>query len=137
MLRNTRVQIAAVLAVAALLGYLTASGRLNPCAWAKGNESAAAASAKPAESGGGAQSACCGEVNKSRLLALADPKVAPQDEKGGEKLKVRAFARALRRAGPKAPVPRPIRPPPTCSTARSCRFRSHSLPRSPNSMPAK
>jgi arylsulfatase len=76
MFRNTRVQMAAVLAVGALLGYLAASGRLNPFARADAARSTAeAASAKQAESGNVAKLACCEDANKGQLLALADPKV--------------------------------------------------------------
>jgi arylsulfatase len=39
MLRNTRVQMAGVLALGALLGYLAANGRLNPFSWADAAES--------------------------------------------------------------------------------------------------
>jgi arylsulfatase len=74
MLRNTKVQMAAVLAVGALLGYLAASGRLNPFARAEAAQLTAEASAKSAEAGNGAQPGCCDELDKGRLLALADPR---------------------------------------------------------------
>src|SRR5262245_3468124 len=75
MLRNRRVQMAAVLAVGALLGYLAASGRVNPLSWAGAIPPAAQpGGVKPAEPGSD-KPACCEEVNKGQLLALADPKV--------------------------------------------------------------
>src|SRR5262245_33992120 len=75
MLRNTKVRMAAVLAVGTLLGYLAASGKLNPFSWANAAPSSAEqASARPAESGGGENPACCEGVSKGELLALAGPK---------------------------------------------------------------
>jgi arylsulfatase len=62
--------MAAVLAVGALLGYLAASGRLNPFSRAD----AAQPPSGRAEATGGACPACCEEVNKGQLLAMADPK---------------------------------------------------------------
>ncbi len=89
MLRNTRVQMAAVLAVGALAGYLAASGTLNPFSWARAAPSSAeGAAVKPAEPGGGAQAACCEDVNKGQLLALANPQGKPASAKtqvGGKK----------------------------------------------------
>jgi hypothetical protein len=67
MLRNTRVQMATALAVGALLGWLAASGRLNLFARASAGQLLA-----PAESSSGAPPACCDEVNKCQLLALAN-----------------------------------------------------------------
>ena len=66
MLRNTRVQIAAVLAVGALLGCLATSGRLSPFPRACAGQSLA-----QAESGSCANPACRDEVNKGLLLAQA------------------------------------------------------------------
>jgi arylsulfatase len=60
--------MAAVLAVGTLLGYLAASGKLNPFARAETIQPAAAAAC-------GARAACCEDVNKGQLVALADPKV--------------------------------------------------------------
>jgi arylsulfatase A-like enzyme len=68
MFRNAKVQMAAVLAVGVLCGYLAASGRLNPFQRA---DAAEPPNVKPAESGNGAGAACCEEVNKGNLLALA------------------------------------------------------------------
>ena len=87
MLRNTRVQMAAVLAAGVLLGYLAASGRLNPFQRAEAAPpSAEAASVKPAEAGD--KAACCAEdMNKSQLLALAAPKAGAtleQAQRGGK-----------------------------------------------------
>src|SRR5262249_25056917 len=74
MLRNTRFQMAAGLAAGTLLGYLAASGNLNPFSRADAARSKVeAASVKPAQSATGARAACCEEVSRGRLLALADP----------------------------------------------------------------
>jgi arylsulfatase A-like enzyme len=76
MLRNSRVQIAAGLAVGVLIGYLAASGRLNPFQRADAAEpERGAASVNAAESGSGTEPPCCEKVNKGELLAMADPKV--------------------------------------------------------------
>jgi arylsulfatase A-like enzyme len=82
MLRNTRVQMAAVLAVGLLLGYVVASGRVNP--FQSANAAAQAGAVKPAESDSGGQPACCDEVCKSQFLARADLK-ADKEGKQGEK----------------------------------------------------
>jgi arylsulfatase len=68
MFRNAKLQMAAVLAVGVLCGYLAASGRLNPFQRA---DAAEPPNVKPADSGNGAGAACCEEVNKGNLLALA------------------------------------------------------------------
>jgi arylsulfatase len=68
-------QMAAVLAVGALLGHLAGSGKLNPFSRSNAAPAPAAAAVTPAESGG-AQPPCCDEVNKGQLLALAGPKGA-------------------------------------------------------------
>jgi arylsulfatase len=67
MLRNTKVQMTAVLAVGALCGYLAASGRLNLFS----QPPAEAAGEKPAVTGGD-KAVCCEGVNKEQLLALAN-----------------------------------------------------------------
>ena len=89
MFRNTRVQMAAVLAAGALLGYLAASGSLNPLSRAGVTApTAPAGGVKPAEYGSGGGPACCDEVSKGQLLALADPgakAAAAADKEGGEK----------------------------------------------------
>src|SRR5262249_41739244 len=90
MFRNTKVQMAAVLAVGALLGYLAASGKLNPFSVAsppRPPESVAnpprspeqAVSVKPAKPADDAP--CCEGVNKSQFLVRADPKPGNQDQK--------------------------------------------------------
>jgi arylsulfatase A-like enzyme len=71
MLRNTRVQMAAVLAVGALVGFLAASGRANPFQRAE----AASAPSRATEPGGGAGPTCCDDVSKGQFLALADRQV--------------------------------------------------------------
>jgi hypothetical protein len=84
MLRNTSVQMAAVLAAGALLGYLAASGSVNPLSRAGATSPAAqAGGVKPAEPSAGAKAACCDEVNKGQLLALANTRVAEQEQKNG------------------------------------------------------
>src|SRR5262245_28618324 len=86
MLRNTRVQMAAILAIGALLGYLVASGRLNPFQGAEAAPPATADTpAAPAQSGPG----CCEGACKGEVLALAgglnprqkDDKEPPKDGK--------------------------------------------------------
>src|SRR5262249_49839709 len=73
MLRNARVQMAAVLAARLLLGYLAASGRLNPFQRAEAADlTTGATGVKPTEPGGGTGPACCDGVNKGQLLARAD-----------------------------------------------------------------
>jgi arylsulfatase A-like enzyme len=86
MLRNTRLQMTAILAVGALLGYLAASGKVNPFQRAAAAPpSTEAGSAKAAESSSGANLACCEGVNKGQLVALADPQVkAPVRQAGGK-----------------------------------------------------
>jgi hypothetical protein len=74
-MRNTKVAIAAVLTAGALLGYLAASGRLNPSQRTDAAELAeATAGVKPAESDSGGQPARCEEVSQGQLLARAEPK---------------------------------------------------------------
>src|SRR6516165_8682950 len=89
MFRNTRVQMVAFLAAGALLGYLAAAGRLNPFQRAEAAPpNAAAGSTKPAASSSDATPACCEEVNKGQLLALAAPKAGAtleQGQSGGKK----------------------------------------------------
>jgi len=86
MFRNTRAQMAAVLAAGVLLGYLAASGRWNPASWAGTTSPAAQArddtSAKPDP---GEKPACCEEVNKAQLVALADPKLKEKISRAQEK----------------------------------------------------
>jgi hypothetical protein len=75
MFRNTRVQMAAFFAVGALLGYLVASGGLNPFSRADANSPAAQPkSARPADPHNGDKPACCEDVTKAQLLARADEK---------------------------------------------------------------
>src|SRR5262249_34332360 len=72
---NTRVQMAAVLAAGALLGYLAASTRPGDFARADAARSrAGTAGAKPAEVGSNAKAACCEDISKGQLLALGHPK---------------------------------------------------------------
>jgi hypothetical protein len=59
MLRNTRLQMMAVLAAGALLGYLAASGHLNPFSRADaGSLAGKVQGVKPAEPDGVAKPAC-------------------------------------------------------------------------------
>jgi arylsulfatase len=83
MFRNTKVQMTAFLAAGALLGYLAASGRLNPLQRADAAPaSAEAGSTKAAASSNGATPACCEEVNKGQLVALASPNAGATLEQG-------------------------------------------------------
>jgi arylsulfatase A-like enzyme len=78
MFRNMRLQMAAVLAVGVLLGYLAASGRVNPFQKADAGQTRSAPGVRAAESGEETPAACCSEdVNKGQLLARADPKAKP------------------------------------------------------------
>jgi arylsulfatase len=77
--------MAAVLAVGALLGYLAAAGNLNPLSRASATPPAQAGGVKSAEPSGGAKPACCSEVNRGQLVALADPKFAGHAQEGGKK----------------------------------------------------
>jgi arylsulfatase len=76
--------MAACVAVGVLVGYLAASGRVNPLQRAE----AAPPPSGTAGTGSGDNGVCCEDVNKGRLLAMADPKVqeaVAQAEKGGKK----------------------------------------------------
>jgi arylsulfatase len=91
MVRNTRVQTAAVLAVGVLLGYLAASG-LSPFSWAGGARlPVEEVTAKPAGSGGANEQVCCNGSDTGQLLARADPlashneKIAAEAQKSGKK----------------------------------------------------
>jgi arylsulfatase len=81
--------MAAVLAAGTLLGYLAASGNLKPFSRANAARSTAeAASEKPAQPASGTRAACCEEVSRGRLLALADPNVkarVARAQKNGKK----------------------------------------------------
>jgi arylsulfatase A-like enzyme len=73
MLRNPRVQMIAVLAVGALLGYVAASGKVNYFSTADGGQSTAAV--EPAASTGSLQAECCAEMPANDLaLAQASSK---------------------------------------------------------------
>src|SRR5262245_27815733 len=76
MLRNSKFQLPAVLAVGALLGYLAATGYLNPFALANAaSQSREPARVKPVDPAGSAESGCCCEnADRAKLLALADTK---------------------------------------------------------------
>jgi arylsulfatase len=83
MLRNTKVQMAAVLAAGVLLGYLAASGRLNPLSRAGATApSAQPVAVKPADPDSGDCPACCEKVNRSQLLARADGNGAARKAEG-------------------------------------------------------
>src|SRR5438105_4741973 len=74
MIRNPRVQMAAVLAAGILLGYAAASGKLNPFPRAEAGPHDAPAVVAPA--GDDTCAGCCSEgKNRQQLLAMADPKV--------------------------------------------------------------
>jgi arylsulfatase len=83
MLKNTRVQMIAVLAIGGLLGYLAASGKLNPFLTATAAPEGTSAVDKT-----GGPAACCSEgMSKDQLLAKADGKQADgkQPEKNSKK----------------------------------------------------
>ena len=79
MLRNTKVQMAAFLAVGVLLGFLAASGRWNPF-----QRSVAADPPAGATQAGDDKPACCDGLDRSLLLARADdkPTAKAADDKG-------------------------------------------------------
>jgi arylsulfatase len=81
MIRNTRVQMAGVLAIGALLGYLAGTGRLSPSSTAEARPLPGLKNLKPAESSNGGKLSCCDGMN-TRLLALADNK---DRDKSGKK----------------------------------------------------
>src|SRR5208282_891794 len=86
MLRNTRAQMAAILAAGALLGYLAASGELKSLA--RSFATVPAAQADKAKTGGpenGDQPACCQVGNKGHLLALADDRTSRPVSTNGKK----------------------------------------------------
>jgi arylsulfatase len=74
MLKNTRLQMIAVLAIGGLLGYVAASGKLNPFSRADAAPLSEGSTSAGTESGSAANAACCDQLNKGQLLALADPK---------------------------------------------------------------
>jgi arylsulfatase len=77
MFRNGRFQTAATLAVGALLGFLAASGKMNPFSSADAGITPPAESLVPADSRGRIKAgSCCGDANKDELLALADKPAA-------------------------------------------------------------
>src|SRR5262249_34526493 len=81
MVRSVRLQMVAVLAAGALLGYGAASGHLNPF-------QQAGAAGQPAQLGNGADQACCTEgVSKGQLLALEahNEKVEAKAAQAGKK----------------------------------------------------
>src|SRR5689334_5572744 len=83
MFRSARVQMPAVLAVGALLGYAAASGKLKPFGTADAGQLPAATSAKLPGPDSRDKPACCARVSKDELLALADRKEKGDAEKNG------------------------------------------------------
>src|SRR6516165_2220947 len=87
MFHKSKVQLAAVLAVGALLGYVAASGRVNP--FSRANPAPTpenVATSKPAVSSGGQNGVCCEGMNKDQFLIRADPRPGNQDQqKNGKK----------------------------------------------------
>jgi arylsulfatase len=78
----------AVLAAGALLGYLAASGKLNPFSKADAASLPPRTTSTKAELSSAAQATCCDGLNKGQLLALADPKPRPNlsaAQEGGKK----------------------------------------------------
>src|SRR5262245_29932724 len=87
MLKNTRVQMIAMLAIGGLLGYEAASGKLDVFGRANGEQSRTSASDRESSAADGA---CCPEgLTKGQLVAMADPKVkeavAAAQEKNGKR----------------------------------------------------
>src|SRR5262249_2134103 len=88
MLKNTRVQMIAVLAIGGLLGYAAASGRFD--AFRKANAEPPPTVSQKAGSSSPEAPICCREgTTKAELVALADPNVkeaiATAQEKSGKK----------------------------------------------------
>src|SRR5262245_282377 len=82
MFRNAKVQMGAVLAVGLLIGYAGASGRANPFQRADAAAPARAGGATAPEADGEDRPACCDEVCKGELLALADGKAKATAQEG-------------------------------------------------------
>jgi hypothetical protein len=74
MFKNTRVQMIAVLAIGGLLGYVAASGKLNPFSRADAAPLSEGSTSAGTQSDNAPKAACCDQLNKGQLLALADPK---------------------------------------------------------------
>jgi hypothetical protein len=87
MLRNKRLQMMAVLAVGALLGYLAAAGYLNPFQKARAAPpTGEAATAGSAATGNEACPLCCApSENKGQLLTLANAKANGAAAANGKK----------------------------------------------------
>src|SRR5262245_37531339 len=82
MLRSAKVQMVAVLAAGALLGYAAASGRLSPFLPAGAAPPPdGKTTAGPSEPGKGEPDTCCDALNKGQLLAKADAKGGGADAK--------------------------------------------------------
>jgi arylsulfatase len=73
MLKNTRVQMIAMLAIGGLLGYAAASGRLD--VFSRASEKPSQPSIAETEGNGGGEACCCDGVTKGQLVAMANPKV--------------------------------------------------------------
>ena len=90
MLKNTRVQMIAVLAIGGLLGYVAASGKLAVfrAANAEPGNSAVGRISSPSSQDSSpvkaANATCCSEGSiKGQLFAMADPKPSPDSDAPG------------------------------------------------------
>src|SRR5262245_56506488 len=82
MFRNSKVQMAAVLAAGAFLGFMVSSARVNPFSRANPAPSPdKVATSKAAEPAGGQKDICCAGTNKEQLLVRAEAKPGNQDQK--------------------------------------------------------
>src|SRR5579871_2232258 len=75
MLKNTTVQMIAMLAVGGLLGYAAASGKLDAFRQASAQPPQPTVSEKPSSSVESTLDCCSEGVTKGQLVAMADPKV--------------------------------------------------------------
>jgi arylsulfatase A-like enzyme len=81
-LKNTRLQMIAVLAVGGLLGYAAASGKLDPSRRALAGSPEKQAAVRTASAAKAVTSACCSEnLTRGQMVAMADPKVTAAVEK--------------------------------------------------------
>jgi hypothetical protein len=81
-LRNTRLQMTAMLAVGGLLGYAAAAGKLDLSRRARAEPPQNPVASKVTSSVKAAAATCCAEGSaKGELLALADPRAKPSVSK--------------------------------------------------------
>jgi arylsulfatase len=89
MLKNTRVQMIAKLAIGGLLGFAAASGKVDVFRKSSAEPPRASAAAKASRPAEDAADCCQENLSRGQLLAMADPKVkeavAKAEENNGKK----------------------------------------------------